>query len=131
MDVKNPHNISKEIPKHLNSVNKKHFEKLKGFHMFYKTIPNGSCLENSLAVHVYEDEREGEKVKRRINHHVADNWDNYYQYKIPLPYKETVGVGAKAYDVDKKTREEMLELKNPSWFIQTPRNCLQWQICST
>ena len=87
MDVKNPNNLSKEISKHLNSVNKKHLEKLKGFQMFYKTIPNGACLENSLAVHVYEDEREGEKVKRRINHHVADNWDNYYQYKIPLPYK--------------------------------------------
>ena len=101
--------IDVKIPKHLNSVNRKHLEKLKGFIMMYKTIPNGASLKNSLAVHVYEDEKEGENVKRRINHHVADNWDNYYQYKIPLPYKETVAVGANAFGVEKKTREEMLK----------------------
>jgi hypothetical protein len=77
--------------------------------MFHKSKANGACLENSIAVHVYEDESEGEKVKRRINHHVADNWDNYYQNKITLPYKETVGVGVDAHEVEKKTKEEMLD----------------------
>ena len=77
--------------------------------MRYETIPNGDCSENALSVHVYEDEKEGPKVKRRINHHVADNWDNYYKNKITLPYKEVVGVGAKTQTVEKETREEMLE----------------------
>ena len=40
---------------------------------------------------------------------MADNWDNYYSYKIPLPYEETVGVGEHAKVIKKKTREEMLE----------------------
>ena len=77
--------------------------------MTYKTIGNGACLENALAVHVYEDETEGPKVKRRINNHVADNWDTYYKYKIELPYTEVVGVGENAKTVTKNTREEMLE----------------------
>ena len=61
----------------------------------YKTLGNGRCLENSVAVHIFEDEDEGENVKKKVNHHIADNWDNFYQYKIGLPYKETFGVGAK------------------------------------
>ena len=98
-----------KVPKHLQKVNHNHLAKLKGFQMMYKTIGNGACLENALAVHVYEDENEGSKVKRRINNHVADNWDNFYKYKIELPYSEVVGVGKNARTVTKNTREEMLE----------------------
>ena len=46
---------------------------------------------------------------KRINNHVAENWDNYYQNKIPLPYEETSGVGEYAKKVKKETREEMLK----------------------
>ena len=99
----------KEVPKYLHKVNPNHLSKLKGFQLTYKTIGNGACLENALAVHVYEDETEGPKVKRRINNHVADNWDTYYKYKIELPYTEVVGVGENAKTVTKNTREEMLE----------------------
>ena len=60
--------------------------------MMYKALGNGACAQNCTAVHAYEDEVEGDKVKERINHHMADNWDNYYQYKFGLPYVETVGL---------------------------------------
>ena len=30
----------------------------------YKTLGNGRCLENSVAVHIFEDEDEGENVKK-------------------------------------------------------------------
>ena len=77
--------------------------------MRHKTDPNGACLDECVAVHVYEDKDEATKVKKRINMHVAENWDTYYKYKIPLPYIETVGVGAHSKTVIKNTREEMIK----------------------
>ena len=82
-----------KIPSHLSPVMQKHLPKLRGYRMKYNSEPNGACLDNCVAVHVYEDEEEASKLKKRINNHVADNWDNYYQNKIPLPYEETSGVG--------------------------------------
>ena len=46
---------------------------------------------------------------RRINGHIADNFDTYYHNKIALPYIETVGVGSRARQVTCTTREELLE----------------------
>ena len=39
------------------------------------------------------DEEERRINNRRVNHHIADNFDKYYVNKIALPYIETVGVG--------------------------------------
>ena len=65
-------------------------------------------MDNCAAVHIYEDVDEAPKLKKRVNYHVADNWDNYYRHKIPLPYTQTVGVGKHAKNVTIKTREEMI-----------------------
>ena len=97
------------IPHHLSQVAKEHHSKLRGYKLRYKAEPNGACLDNCLAVHVYEDEDEGPKVKKRLNHHVAENWDNYYKHKIPLPYEETVGVGEYSKQIRVTNREEMFE----------------------
>ena len=104
----NPFPRESKIPNHLHSVHERHLTKLRGYRMRHKTDPNGACLDESVAVHVYEDENEATKVKKRINTHVAENWDSFYQYKIPLPYIETVGVGAHSKTIVKNTREEML-----------------------
>ena len=96
------------IPDHLSPVPLKHQAKLRGYRFMFKAEPNGACLENSTAVHIHEDKTEGSNVKKRVNNHIADNWDNYYQHKILLPYKETVGVGKDAKQIEKKTKEEML-----------------------
>ena len=77
--------------------------------MKYNSKPNGACLENSTSVHIYENEEDGPELKKRINHHIADNWDNFYQHKIGLPYKETVGVGEKAKTIEKNTKSEMID----------------------
>ena len=82
-----------KVPKHLSSVHAAHLQQLKGLKMIYNSLGNGRCLENSVAVHIFENEDEGESVKKKINNHIADNWDEYYQNKLTLPYKETVGVG--------------------------------------
>ena len=57
-------------------------------------------MENSVAVHIFNVEDKGEDVKRKVNHHIADNWDNFYQNKITLPHKVTVGVVEHATEVD-------------------------------
>ena len=97
------------ISTHLSPVMAKHLPKLRGYRQRFRVKPDGACLDHCLAVHVYEDANEGKHVKKRVNKHVADNWDNYYQNKIPLPYEETGGVGEKAKVIKKETRKEMLE----------------------
>ena len=56
--------------------------------MRYCAPPNGACLTNCLTAHISctEDEEERRINNRRINHHIADNFDNFYQNKIILPH---------------------------------------------
>ena len=95
-------------PKLLSNVKVEHLSKLKGYKFIFKAKPNGACLTNCAAIHIHEDENEGEEVKKKVNNHIADNWENYYQYKVPLPYIETVGVGEDAHEIKKTTGEEMI-----------------------
>ena len=121
------------IPKHLSSVHPSHISQLKGFKMIYKTLGNGRCLENSVAVHIFEDEDEGENVKKLVNNFIADNWDNYFHHKIALPYTETIGVGSNAKCVRKESKEEMLAFlrsEESLWHIQTHKSFLLWLPCS-
>ena len=97
------------IPNHLSSVHVNHLSKLRGYRMKHNSKANGACLENSASVHFYEIEEEGSELKKRINNHIADNWDNFYQYKIGLPYIETVGVGENAKEIKKSNKEEMID----------------------
>ena len=97
------------MKKHFQNVHEAHLSKLNGYTKVYKTLGNGACLENAIAFHVTNDEKNGPIIKSKINNHIADNWDNFYWEKIPLPYKETVGVGEKSKVVEIKTREEMLD----------------------
>ena len=110
VELKSKH-VSKvsKIPDHLSSVKESHLPDLRGYRMKFDANPNGACLDMCVAVHVYEDEEEGPKVKRRINNHVADNWENYYKHRIALPYIETVGVGSEARVIRKNSKEEMLD----------------------
>ena len=99
----------KEGNKHVVPVHDAHISKLKGFKLRYKTIGDGACFTNAIAVHVSKDENESKNIKRRLNHHIADNYENFYKFILPLPYKETVGVGKGSKDVELKTKEELLE----------------------
>merc|ERR1712025_21677 len=92
------HKQPKKIPEHLRSVHVNHLEQLRGFEMMYSAKPNGACLTNCLTAHIYctDDEEECKKMNKRVNEHIADNFDDYYQEKIILPYIETVGVGENA-----------------------------------
>ena len=74
--------------------------------MRFLARPDGACLTHCLAVHAYEDPNEGERVKKCVNNHMADNMD-YYQNKIELPYIETIGVGENATVIKKETYEEI------------------------
>ena len=95
-----------KIPKHLKSVQDRHLIKLQGFKMRYCSIPDGACLTNCLTAHISctEDEQERRINNMRVNHHIADNYENYYKDKIILPYIERVGVGRNAKTVIKTTK---------------------------
>ena len=96
-------------PNCIGKVHEKHISLLRGYKLRYKATPDGACLTNCFAVHAYEDEEEGPRVKRMINNHMADNWENVYKDKIPLPYVETVGVGKSSKVITKSTKEEMIQ----------------------
>ena len=98
------------IPNHLTSVHQRHLNQLKGYRMRMCAIPNGACLTNCLCAHMSctDNKTDREKFNRLVNHHIADHWDRFYQFKISLPYSEQIGVGTKARQVTCKTKEEML-----------------------
>ena len=96
-------------PNCITKVHEKHISLLRGYKLRYKATPDGACLTNCFAVHAFEDESEGIKVKRMINNHMADNWEEVYKDKIPLPYVETVGVGKNSKVITKNTKEEMIQ----------------------
>ena len=99
----------KSLSYKISKVHDEYLPFLKGFNLRYRATPDGACVTNSAAIHIFEDEDEGPKLKRLINNYIADNWDNYFVYKIPLPYTETVGVGKHSKTIIKTTKEELLE----------------------
>ena len=99
-----------KIPKHLRKVHDRHLSSLHGFKMRYCSVPDGACLTNCLTAHISctEDEEERKRNNRKVNEHIADNYDNHYKNKIALPYIETVGVGEKSRRVKIQTRKDFL-----------------------
>ena len=101
----------KPIPNHLTPVQSQHLKDLYGIRMKCNGNPGGDCLSSCTTIHLSntKDRHERKRVNRRINHHIADHFDNFYVNKIPLPYCETVGVGSSAKQITCNTREELLE----------------------
>ena len=112
-----------KLPKHLSSVHTAHLPLLKGFKMLYKTLGNGRCLENSVAVHIFENEDEGINVKKMINNHIADNFENYYHNIINLPYKEVIMEEGHTKVIEKKTKEEFVEFLRSEESLAAFSNC--------
>ena len=101
----------KPIPDHLSPVQSQHLNDLLGIRMKCDGNPGGDCLSSCTTMHLSstKDNSERNRVNRKINNHIADNYDQFYSDMIPLPYSETVGVGQKARQVTCATREELLD----------------------
>ena len=92
----------------VHSVQEKHISRLRGHRLIYKTIADGRCLQNCLAMHVYRDEHQAGNARARINKHLIENWHPYYKYKVTFPITETVGVGLNAKTIRINNDEEMI-----------------------
>ena len=92
------------------NVHEEHIPLLRGFTKRLCGIADGDCTTNCATAHIFHTEVKDErkKMKKRMNHLIADNWDNFFHNKIPLPFKETVGVGKNRWDFEAKTKEEMV-----------------------
>ena len=88
-------------------VKPEHIPHLKGFRFFQKAIGNGRCLENCLALKLFQNQDKAVDIKRKLNTHMADHWDPYYTNKITFPFHEKVGVGEDAEEVIIENAEEM------------------------
>ena len=79
-----------KIPAHLKSVNSNHLTLLKGYRMFSQSVGNGACGTNCGSMHMFEDNSEEAmiKMKRKINYHIAEHYDEIYANVIGLPYSE-------------------------------------------
>ena len=104
-------NELKYLPKHLSPVHAKHHTDLGGYKMKADGNAGGDCLSSVTTMHLSytRNKFERKNMNRKINHHIADNWDNFYKNKISLPYTETVGVGSAARQVTCSTRQDMLD----------------------
>ena len=112
----------KSRPNCVSKVQERHLPLLRGFKWRFKATPDGACLTNCFAVHAYEDEDEGLKVKRMVNNYIADNWE-YFKEKISLPYVENVGVGRNSKVVTKNTKEEMIQFLRSDESLAVFANC--------
>ena len=111
-ETNNP--TTKTLEEKIEPVREEHIPILKGFKMIHKGISNGACLTFCAAVHVHDDERHGPIVKMKINHQMADNFDDFYINEIGLPFSETIGVGNKRRDVTFVTSDEVKKFfRNP------------------
>ena len=91
----------------LSKVKNEHLPLLKGYNSVFKAEANVACVQNCVAVHFYGDPKEGTKVKKVLNQHIAENW-NYYKNKVEMPYTQTVGVGINSKDVTIHNDDEMI-----------------------
>ena len=96
------------ISKKVSQVKKEHIAKLRGHKSFYQTIADGRCLQNSLAVHAYNDEQEAYNTRNMLNEHIVQNY-SYYKTHISFPFHEKVGVGKHSKYVTIQNDEEMIE----------------------
>ena len=105
-----PANQQKPILNHLTPVQDRHLKDLMGIRMKCNGNPGGDCLSSCTTLHISNtnDSSERRRVNRKINNHIADNYDTFYVNKIALPYSETIGVGSQARWVTCNNREELL-----------------------
>ena len=91
----------------LSKVQDAHLALLDGYKYVYKADPDGACLQNAVAVHIYEDPNQGPKLKRDLNDHIAENW-NYNRNNTTIPYHQTVGVCQVAYQIKIDNDDDMI-----------------------
>jgi len=109
--VENLHLLRKSTINYSNkfdSVLQEHICLLKSFRFRYKAKPDGACLINCLAVHIFENEDHAMKLKKKINDHIAENLE-HYKASIVYPFVETVGVGKTSRKVEITTDDQMVE----------------------
>ena len=60
--------------------------------MYCEAVGNRACGTNCGSIHMMEDDSEQAMInmKRKINVHIADNYDDVYANVVGLPYSETV-----------------------------------------
>ena len=87
-------------------VKPEHIPHLKGFRFFQRAIGNGRCLENCLALQLYQNQDKAVDIKKDVHTHMTDNWD-YYTEKVGYPFHEQVGVGKNAEEIVINNSEEM------------------------
>ena len=107
-----PLNEPTNLPPNIRPVpeNIKHLVESDDFMLCVK--PDGACGFNSTAGHILEDPDQGPKLRRVINRHLCDRWENYKD-KYDFPYSRQVG--AQGDWVHFENSKDFLEyLKNDS-----------------
>ena len=114
------------IPSHLKPVNPAHAPLLRGLYMCADAVGNGACGTNCGSMHMMEDDsvKAMMAMKRKINHHMADNMDIYIDM-IGLPYTETLG--GELEPVTCKTKEELINFLRSEKSLKVYSNMQEMQ----
>ena len=60
-------------------------------------IPDGACGFNAPSAHIFEDQKEGQKLWHVINVHIVDQW-SFYSNIVTVPYRRQTGVSGEWVD---------------------------------
>ena len=114
-----PSNDQNNLPQNIRPVpeNVRHLVKADDLMLCVK--PDGACGFNSTAGHILEDTDQGPKLRRVINRHLCDRWENYKE-KYDFPYSRQIGaLGEWVYFENSKKFLEYLKNNSKADFLWT------------
>ena len=86
----NPSNEQINIPPNIRPVPENVKNLVKSDDVMLCVKPDGACGFNSTAGYILEDPDQGPKLRRVINRHLCDRWENYKD-KYSFPYSRQIG----------------------------------------
>ena len=86
----------------------------------FQVNPDGACAANCGAAHIFQDAKEGPRLRMLMNNHMVSLWKQFYSKKISFPYVRQVGVSGKKVRFEEGEEEKFL------LFLETEEAAFLW-----
>ena len=63
-------------------------------------------MYDAAAKHILGGTEHMETLRKQTHRFIIQNWEYYHKF-IPMPFKETIGVGGKSYEIEKDSYQKM------------------------
>ena len=118
--IKKSSKKTKKYPPNISSVpqNIKHL--VTNQSLQFQVNPDGACAANCGAAHIFQDAKEGPRLRMLMNNHMVSLWKQFYSKKISFPYLRQVGVSGKKVRFEEGEEEKFL------LFLKTEEAAFLW-----